>query len=242
MQGSRLIQKMKKLMAMANDKSSEHEATTALRQLHALLAKHNISMEQIESADEEQEQIQESFEQHKDRPWKRMVALSIARLYFCEMYYVKLGGGKSNYAFVGTEANRTFALAIFNMVVKTVERESRAESRKHYGKEVSGFVNSFWTGAMNRICERCDQLIQAAKAGTLEDEEGNTLPVMVSTYDLQSQRVNDWLSANHNLKQTKTRTRATDPNGARAGRATGDRVQLSRGLQGKAATKALGRG
>ena len=242
MQDSRLIQKMKKLMAMANDKSSEHEATTALRQLHALLAKHNISMEQIESADEEQEEIQESFELHKDRPWKRMVALHIAKLYFCEMYYVKLGGGKSNYAFVGTEANRTFALAIFNMVVKTVERESRAESRKHYGKEVSGFVNSFWTGAMNRICERCNQLIESAKAGTLEDDEGTTLPAMVSTYELQKQRVDDWLSANHNLKQTKTRTRATDPNGARAGRAAGDRVQLSRGLQGKAAPKALGRG
>lgn len=231
MQNSRIIEKMRKLMAMANDKSSENEAATALRQLHILLAKHNMSISQIESADNTKEEIQESFEEHKDRPWKRSVALAIARLYFCEMYYVKLGGSKSNYVFVGTETNRTFAMAIFNMVVKTVERESRAESRKIYGKEVSGFVNSFWTGAMGRICDRCDKLIQAAKKGDLEDEGGTDLPAMLNTYEEHRNRVNSFIESNLNLKAGKRKKlKATHLEGVIAGQATGDKVQLNRAL------------
>lgn len=239
MTDSRIIQKLKKLLAMANDKSSENEVMTAARQLHVMLAKHNMSMDQLDTGDDAQEQIDKSFESHKCRPWKRVVAFKIAQLYFCEMYYVKMGNGKSNYFFVGTEANRTFAMAIFNMVVKTNERESRVECRKVHGKEVAEFVNSFWTGAMHRIYDRCDQLIKAAKEGSLQDEEGTTLPAMVSTYDLQAERTKQYLST-MKLKTKVSRTRATDANGLNAGKAAGDKVQLSRSLQSKSSTKLIG--
>lgn len=229
MKESRLINKMKKLLAMANDKSSENEAAIAMRQLHALLSKHNISMAEVEDNGDAEEQVDRSHELHRDRPWKRLVALNIAKLYFCDMYFTRIGGGKSNYFFVGTETNRTFALAIFDMVIKTIERESRAESRKLHGKEVSSFVNSFWTGAQVRIAQRCQELIAAAKEGSLEDGEGSNLPAMLSTYEHHSLMTKEFLS-DMNMKTEKVKTRANDIHGYEKGQEAGSKVQLSRGV------------
>lgn len=236
MSNERIMAKLKKLLAMAQGKANENEALVAAKQLHAMLAKHNISMAELNKSEED---IGVERDLYVDRPWKRIVALHIARLYFCEMFTSTTGTKKSFYCFAGTEANRTFAKAIFEMVVKTVERESRAASRATYGKEVSSFVNSFWTGAKDRIVERCQELMVAAKAGTLEDEDGTTLPVLASMYDQQKAMVNSFLEDAYNLKSRTARTRANDAAGYKKGQITGSKVQLSRALK-QAGPKLIG--
>jgi hypothetical protein len=238
MSDSRIIRKMKSLMAMANDKSSENEATTALRQLHTMLAKHNISVEQLDEPEEEQ--VDEYCEEFRAPPWKRQVARAIARLYFCEMYHASLGKGKANIFFVGTESNRTFAMWVFKMVTTSIERDARKESREIYGKENSSFVNSFWTGAMKRIISRCRELANQAKDGDLQDDEGNTLPAMVGLYTKHLREVEAWLSANKNLEQGSARTQVKNQAGYSRGKAAGDRVQLSRAIQRQSSTKLIG--
>ena len=235
----RLIEKMKKLLAMSQDKSSEHEAMIAAKQLHALLSKHNISMSELEDKEEE---VGQQFDVHSCRPWKRYVAHWVSALYFCSFYYMKIGRGKSQYVFVGKEHNRLFASHIFTMIVTTIERESRTESKKLYGREVSSFVNSFWSGAASRIVNRCDELIKAAKAGELEDEEGNTLPIMLNVYDSNSLLNSEWLeSQNFNIREKKSKSlEATNSEGLRKGREAGNRVQLSRSLQSQSSTKLIG--
>jgi hypothetical protein len=238
MSDSRIIQKMKKLMAMAEGNANENEAMTAARQLQILLAKHNISMSELDTPDEEKEQIESSSESHKCRPWKRVVALSIARLYFCEMYFTRMGNGKSSYFFVGTETNRNFAMQIFSMVVKSIEKDSRKQSKEIYGKEDSSFVNSFWSGAMHRISERCAEMIEEAKRGEIVDDNGANLPALVSVYEENNKRVSDFLSKT-TFKSASSNTRATNSVGISRGKAAGDRVQLNRGIGGSA-TKHIG--
>lgn len=238
---SRIIEKMKKLLAMAEGKANENEAMTAARQLHALLAKHNISMDELNEASDE-EVVGQEGEVERDRPWKRMVAMYIAKLYFCEFYTSQIGSRKSQYMFVGTEANRTFAMHIFKMVVAAIERESRAESRKIYGKQNSSFVRSFWAGAKDRIIERCKELMESAKEGTLEDEEGNTLPALLSTYERNQLQVESWIDENLKLKSKTARTRANNSLGVSKGREAGGRVQLSRAIHGNRSPKLLGNG
>lgn len=235
MSNQHIIDKMKKLLAMANSKANENEAMIAARQLHFMLSKHNMSIDQL---DENENKIDREELNQKCRPWKRTVAVHIAKLYFCE-FYINRVGAKTYYVFVGSEANRTFAIHIFNLVIKTIERESRAESRKAYGKEVSSFVNSFWTGASIRINERCIELINQAKSGSLKDEEGNKLPAMLSTYELIQTKIKDWLSDNVNLKTIKTTTKFNNIAALNKGREAGDKVQLSRSLQSKNSTKLI---
>lgn len=229
---------MKKLLAMS-ESTSEQEAMIATKRLHAMLAKHNISVADLQ----DQEEIGEDNILDTSRPWKRIVADSIARLYFCSFYSQNsFKAKKRHYWFVGSDANRTFAMHIFQMIVKIVEKEARIESRKLYGKEVSGFVNSFWTGAKDRICERCEELMVAGQNGTLEDEDGNTLPALLSTYERIEIDLNNWLDKQYgtSLSTSTARTRATNQLGFSKGQETGNKVQLSRTIQNNQAPKLIG--
>ena len=230
----KIIAKMKKMLALASS-SNEHEALAATRQLHVLLARHNIS---IDTLNKEEETVGQEPELVSDKPWKRQVAMAIARLYFCE-FYIDHGKGKINYFFVGTEANRNFAICIFKMVVKTVEQESRRECTKLYGKRNSSFCNSFRNGAMVRIRERCKELICDAKEGRLEDEEGTLLPVLLSTYDSHKKDALDWLAKNTNLVMKKCTMKSNNAQGFMAGQEAGGRVQLSRAIQSNSSPKLL---
>jgi len=94
---------------------------------------------------------------------------------------------------------------------------------------------------MNRIIQRCNDLTAQAKSGDLEDDEGNTLPVMVSLYEKHLSEVQDWLSTNKNLRTASSRTQVKNREGYSRGQQAGDRVQLSRAIQSKSATKQIGR-
>ena len=233
----RLIEKLRKLLAMSQDKSSENEAMIAAKQLHALLAKHNLSLDDLQDTSET---IDAESATYVCRPWKRIVAINVGRLYFCEFVYMKIGGNKAVYSFIGKEHNRMFASAIFSMIVSTVERESRIQSRKIYGKDNPSFVNSFWTGASIRIKQRCQELIDMSSDGKLEDEDGNILPALVNVYSQCRSDNEDWMaSAYTNIKTKSVNTRVTNMEGLRKGKETGDKVQLSRAIQSQAAPKLL---
>jgi len=230
----KLITRMKALLAMSNDKGSEHEALIATKRLHVMLAKHNISM--CDLNDTGTESIEQDFETYDDRPWKRIVANKIAELYFCEFYRVKGTGRKSEYFFIGTTANRIFAIHILNLIVKIIEKEARIESRKVYGKENCGFVNSFWFGAKERIVERCNELISRAKEGSLVDEDGTSLPALLSIYDHSNILNKLWVKNNDSLNLISRTNRL----GRAAGEDAGNKVQLSRSLHRSSAPKLLG--
>lgn len=236
MSNKRIIEKMKKLLAMTESKN-ENEALSATRKLHAMLAKHNISIDSLHTEDNA---IGRDSEHQVCRPWKRSVAGAIARLYFCDFYYTKYGK-KSDYVFVGTESNRIFAIHIFKMVIQVVERTARVESKAIYGKEDCSFVNSFWTGAKNRIVERCEDLMAKGKEGTLEDEDGTTLPALMDIYKSMEIKIEGFYKEiGMDLKPAPTRTRITDHNGYNKGKETGDKVQLSRSLQSNESPKLIG--
>lgn len=105
MSDTRLIEKMKKLLALSQSTSNEHEAMNAARKLHSMLSKHNVSISEL---DESPREIDNEGETTYNRPWKRVVAMYVAELYFCKFYIVGNLNQKSKetYMFVGTESNR----------------------------------------------------------------------------------------------------------------------------------------
>lgn len=227
MNKEQLIEKLQKLKAMADGSANENEAMIAMRKLHKLLAEYNISIEEIE----DKANIGEEGVKVRNRPWSRIIAKCIAELYFCDMYFYKLDNNNAMYMFIGSEANRTFAKYIFELAKKTVERESRVKSRELYGKEVCSFVNSFWTGASDRIYERCHEMIEAAKVGELQDEDGNNLPMLADVYSRNKLIIQDYKDENMNLKKVPNKTKVQNDLGLKEGRITGGRVQLNRTLQ-----------
>lgn len=233
----KLLRRMRHLLAMSQDKSSENEAMIAMRRLHSLLAKHNISLTELER--DEEEINQDSSGSVVDWPWKRVVFSSIAKLYFCSMYRVPLRKNYADYFIMGTESNRTFALAMAHQAVSLIEREAKKECKAVHGKVVSNFISSFHNGAAQRVYERCDDLIDQAIAGTMEDDEGTTLPALVSTYLVNQKKIEEF-AAGLGLRTKKTRTKARNQEAINRGRKAGDRVGLNRGIHGAAAPKMIG--
>lgn len=227
----RLIEKMKALLAMSESKANENEAMTAARQLHALLAKHNISLTDLEQQDPDN-QVGQFGTVLRDEAWKRAVGKYVANLYFCEFYVGPRIRKQRPFMFVGTPTNREFAIHIFTNIVKTIESEARRQSREIYQKHNSSFVRSFWIGARDRIIERCKELMEASKAGELQDEQGNKLPALLSLYDANQELLDRYLQDHiPNLVLKSSRTTSRNQLGRAKGYTAGNKVQLSRAIQ-----------
>jgi len=196
----------------------------------------------METLNKEEETVGQDYEIVSNKPWKRQVGNCIANLYFCEFYFGNYVGArnKSVYYFVGTKSNRTFAVHIFKMVVKAVEKESRAECTRKCGKRGSSFTHSFRVGAMSRIRERCLELIKDAQNGELKDEDGSLLPALLSVYETQRTNCKDWLSGRTTLVNKPCRSNSNSAQGFSAGQVTGGKVQLSRAIHSKSSPKLLG--
>jgi len=235
MSNEKILARAKALLAMSQDASSEHEAMIAARRLHSLLAKHNISVLDL---DDNQEEVGECEFHVNDWPWKRTIGYWVAKLYFCELTYQRTKRNYANYFVTGTEVNRLFAESIMKNVFFTIDLASKVESRKLYGKVVSSFVTSFRNGASNTIALRCNELIDQAKEGTLVDDEGNTLPILSSVYD-KYEAENSAYMEKLDIKTSKSSIRSLDSKGYTAGAEAGENVQLSRSVQDKSSPKLL---
>lgn len=239
MADQKIIDRIRKLLAMSQDISSEHEAEIATRRLHALLAKHNISMSDIESSDDEG--LDEDFIEGTMWPWKRRIFTAISQLYFCETFYQRTRKNYCKYFVIGSAVNRMTAIHIIQRTIEMLERQARDDSRKLYGKLKSSFITSFCNAACERVYIRCMKMIEEARKGVLKDSEGNTLPVLASIYDQWEQKINEYLNNNYDLKPRSTQLSMSNADGIMAGRQAGDRVSLNTSLHSQTAPKQLGK-
>ena len=226
---SKLLAKMKKLLAMAEGTANQEESMTAARHLQILLAKHQLTMSDVteESADTK---IETDSYEAENRPWVRILAVDIAKLYFCDVILSKQGVSKrknAGFIFVGTEINRQTAISVFKMVKETILKESKIECKKAYGKVENSFITSFINSASVTISNRCKVLIDEAKDGKAVDDEGNTLPVLASVYDQQLAKVADFTKSNFNTKSVKNTASVSNGHGAAKGKQTGERIRLN---------------
>jgi hypothetical protein len=157
----KLLDRLNRLRAMAEDVNSEAEAMIAMRRLHSLLAKHNLSLVDLDNKNG-----QENIDQHSfldvSRPWKKQIVNGIAKLYFCHLYVERVDKKKAMFVITGEEHNREFAVFLIKNVVRVVEAQALAESKAAYGKRSVPFINSFRNGAAYRIaCPLCSMLTRA---------------------------------------------------------------------------------
>lgn len=235
---NKLKDRLARLRAMAEDTGSEAEATIALRRLHSLLAKHNLSL--VDLDEDPEAPRQDSFVDH-NRPWKKIVASAVCRLYFCELYLDKVDKKKSAYVITGKDHNREFALFIIENTMRAIGAEALRQSKEIYGERNVPFINSFKNGAANRIGRRCRDMIRSACEGTLENSDGpGTLPAMLNVYDRESSSNKEFLSLSGvRLKSSATRGKSTDPRGFAKGQEAGNNVQLSRAIHNDLSPKLI---
>jgi hypothetical protein len=237
---TKIIERMKKLLAMSQDASSEHEAMIAARRLHALMSKHDISLSELEN--KEQDQVDEDGFKTANFPYRRWISQAIAELYYCKTYYITHSSLGKNYAMimvVGKAHHRQIALAMIGQVLRLVDRLAQQSCLEALGYRQSTYISSFQKGAAMIIFDRCADLVKAARAGTLVDEEtGNTLPVLASLYDQEAKLIEQFLESMAFTKRKQAKTKPVNPFAVAAGAKAGKQVPLHQELP-KTAPKLL---
>lgn len=231
---------------MSRDASSENEAAIAMKRLHALLAEHNISMTDLDGKEGVDPVDSEGFIL-RPRPWNKSIASMVARLYFCKIWLNPISANETKIMVVGTAMNREFAIGVIQMVLHNILTQMDIESGEYVkplkdnptyskwgiNKARNEFKTSFLNGASDRIVKRCYELIEDAKAGTLQSEDGNTLPVLASIYDKHDQNNTDFMAGLGLRKGRSSSRQVKNCQGHAAGTAAGNRVQLTRSLQAR---------
>lgn len=172
----KIIDKIKKLLALANNSAAtEGERENALHMAHNLLVKHNLEMKDLQEHEIKENRIFERLETFQMK-WCRGVAISIAKLFFCEMFTEgKINGTKGRYCFVGKESNATTAALMTEYVISSILREAR----KLYGSNLAPQSTSFGHGARAKLRDRINEMISTTSQAT------GTGLVVLELYDLE---------------------------------------------------------
>ena len=83
-----MFDKIQKLLNLADGNSFEGEANAALAKAHELMAKHNITIDQLDAAGREKELGKLGQWNHGDKAykiWERTLMKAIAKLFDCEV-------------------------------------------------------------------------------------------------------------------------------------------------------------
>lgn len=225
MSTERIIERVRKMLALANDAgASEGERDNALRMAHSTLAKYNLSLAQVEASGRGSAEARGRLTSiYYARPWARVLSNSIADLFYS--YYVfggSHGDSKSGYHyFIGLESNAKTASEMSAWLVKCILTESRK-----FGKRSATARRSFAFGAVSRIAER---VVELKKTPQSED----TSHALVAWTDLEKQRNAEWAESHMKIKTDEVKAKDIDYEAAHHGRRYGDSVQLHRQLDQK---------
>lgn len=221
---TRIVGKIQKLLRLSGDAAaSEGERENALRQAHALLAKHNLHMAEVEAAGQTpQEKRVDKHERVRNRPWTRTLADAVAALFFCRFFWSLAYDNNASFHFVGRESNVATAHAMFDYLVKSLRRECG----KYSGR--SSFRTGFYTGAADIIYARC---LQLAREQQQAQSSGCTALVLASLYQLEDAANQKWMdAAGYNLKSATERHSTYSEESYAIGRKYGETVNLNQQL------------
>ena len=186
----KIIDKIKKLLALGDHNPNEHEAQSAILKAHEMMAEHGISSV---STDEEISYFTEKCEHKGDRKFRRTLASIIAPNFRCHNY---LSNGRV--VFFGRSNDAKIAKEAFEYAYTFAYRESNrlyAQFRKN-GGDARGIVNSYALGFVCGLKEKLDAQSTALMVITppdVDDEYNNLskeLGMRKSRCNLSTSRAN----------------------------------------------------
>lgn len=235
---NQIIDKINKLLALGERGGTEAEATAAMRKVHELLAKHNLSLDDVkESPVAEEDYVRDEAEASARQPWQDWVWTAVAELYFCR-HFKRHSCGEVTHLLIGKPSN----IAVVKFVAGYVVRTGEELARRATGGSGQAFRNSFKKGFAVRIAARVKEEIKIAKAGEMKDSVTGTALVLSPLYDRSSREIERFMmQQSMKPRNQSSRASVSDPDGYRAGKEAADSVSLRGNGVGQKAVAAIGR-
>lgn len=174
----KIIERVQKLLALAGNNSNEHEAAAAIEKAHAILAEHNLSMQQVNQHTattgnaEDDERGALNTETNFSEKQYRWIWSAVAEAHFCKMYWCRPNPRKreTTYTVIGRKVNAIVAAQLATYLCVTVRRLAN-EAAKKTGRSDHAFKNAFVAGAAARLHAR----ISAMKFGDTQQQNALVL-------------------------------------------------------------------
>jgi hypothetical protein len=153
---SPVIEKIKKLLSLANS-SNEHEAALAAAHAQRLLSEHNLGMADIDSSHKPDKADRIELEAAKNLPkWLRHLSAGVCSAFDCQAIHHPSNG---KLTFIGVGADAQVAAYTFTFLVRTVKSLCSAYMRQHAGTTMTArnrelMRQSYYLGVVSTITSR----------------------------------------------------------------------------------------
>jgi Protein of unknown function (DUF2786) len=248
---SAIHEKIQKLLALAERGGTEAEAQAAMTAAHALLAKHNLTISEVQAYGEEKPEDIVTDDSTpaplRNQYWRDTIYCAIADLFFCNAF---MRTRKKNrwYVVYGRPSNIQAVHYVAQSLIRTGEtlatQEAKAAAQRmaNDGVElnVRAWAASFRIGYAQRIRQRVKEEINKAKRGEVKDETGTAL-ILSPLYDREQNAIAT-IMQQHGIKLTNSRSSVNvrSSSGYQAGKEAGNRASFARnGLSSGGAVKSL---
>ena len=153
---SPIIEKIKKLLALANS-SNEHEAALAASHAQRLLSEHNLAMADIDASHKPDKADRVEMKLSKTLPkWLRHLTAGVSAAFDCQAVHHPATGKMS---FIGVGADVQVALYTFAYLERTVRQLCSDYMKQHVGASLANrhrelHRQSYYLGAVSTVNSR----------------------------------------------------------------------------------------
>lgn len=224
MNTERIIDRIKKMLALANDlAATEGERDNALRMAYNTMAKYNIDMSHVEEQTKQEARI--NFDSTSwSWMWAKQVNQIVGKLFFCKYYFGHaINGTQCHHHFVGKESNAMTAAVMADWIVNSILKEGRSI----YKQNTAPGTRAFAIGAMHALSARVDVLIKEKQAEVTAQSGSGTALVLANLYLTEMDANEDYLaSLGIGLKRSKSRQSKVNQDAYGRGHEFGQNINL----------------
>lgn len=211
----KILDRIKKILAVANGSSFEAEADTAMKMAQSYMRQYGLSMTDVELNEELASEIVHDIlndSKLKTETWSRMLAGAVAHIFDCQFVLVRQRP-KDRLSFIGYKQDIEMAKLVLDSLYLSI----RLASRSIYPNDRS-LRTDFRMGAGTRILERA---IEEKKKDRKESDRYALIVVE------KSNRVKTWTEENLNVSRSPIKNRRMNVNAYDRGRSHANNLDLS---------------
>lgn len=176
-----VIEKVRKLLALANNNDNEHQAEAAANKARELLEAYNLDMAIVNKEHNQFAPRDKQLLRGGLYTWQRELWDQVARLNFCKYWYIRgtHAGSQYQHEVLGSKANVIATQVMANYLQEVVERLARNWVHEHrpgksiFIKEAIAFREGVANRLVNRIFMIRQQRLREEEARVKREREAN---------------------------------------------------------------------
>lgn len=230
-----LLEKIRKLMALAKGNTTEDEAASAMGKVQELLAKYDLRMADVTmrlTTEKVEGVTQQVFQDQRSR-WKIALWQTSAVLNRCE--YMTVGDRRTfSHMLLGKPHQVAVAKAMVEYLEASVRRLSKQAEATHKRSPNDGFRKSFRIGCAARLYVRASRLVEERSKAAWNATTGERLPALLGLHEQAKLEIAKYLADQGiRTKMNKIRGSVRNSEAYAAGSRAAEGISLDKQIQGR---------